>query len=248
VALTTDASSPATTLVGLTVAANTATVVAPPDSPLYLALWSADSAGGTGPATPTIATSPSLTAAIDVRDYRDSGSPVEDSQTAIGHAVGTGPQVGTSVTVTNQAASGSRDSALRVLVFTGHDPTTPIGATSHGRQGSGTSLSASLTCTANGSQVFMTLSDWAQTDPFGWAVADGQEIIDSGLTAGITYGFFQHPSADGVAGVAASFNLSGMVSGGQWHWCIVEVCPDPAAIAALSDGTSPLLDPGQPAF
>jgi hypothetical protein len=193
-------------------------------------------------------TSPSHLCVIDAWDFRDTGSPVEDSQTAIGHAATTGSQVDTSVTLTNQAASGSRDSALRVLVFTGHDPTTPVGATAKGRQNSGTSLLASLTCTANGSQVFMAVSDWSQKDPSGWAVAGGQEIIDSGLTAGITYGFFQHVSPDGVAGVAASFAISGMVSGGQYHWCIVEVCPDPAAIAALSDGTSPLLDPGQAAF
>lgn len=247
-ALVQDASSPATSINVQSVQANTCLSFGPPDDPLFLALWAGDSTGGTGPATPTMASFPAQSWTVDARDYRDTGSPVVDGQAAVGHAVATGPVSASTVTVTNMAASGSRDSALRVIVMTGHDPATPIGVTATGRQSSGTSLSASATATATGSWSFWVVADWNQGDPTGWTEGAGQTMIEKGVTFGISYAIVQRSSADGVATATISFSLSGLPSGGQYHWVLVEVVPDPAAVDVTTVATDLMLDPGQALF
>lgn len=243
-----DSSSPDTSISIQTVAGNASPTFQPPDSPLLVSLWAADSAGGTGPAAPGITSSPSLSWVTDGRDYRDTGSPVLDGQAAVFHALTTGVQVATSVTVTNQAASGSRDAAQRVLVFTGHDPVSPVGAVKTNRQSSGSSLSDSITATADGSWAFFVLADWNAGDPSGWVAGSGQTIIDVGQTFGISYVMIQRSSADGVATTATNFSLSGLVTGGQYHWVIVEIMPDPNATPATSSATDQMLDPGRAVF
>jgi len=243
-----DASSPATSISVQSVQGNTCPSFDPPDNPLFLSMWAADAQPGSGVATPTAASTPSQTWTRDGYDYRDTGTPTVDGQAGIWSASAVGPVSSTTITITNQAPSGFRDAAQRVMVFTGHDPSNPIGATKGNRQNSGSSISDSITATVTGSWGFMVLCDWNQGDPTGWTEGAGQEIIEKGLTFGTSYAFIQRTSPDGVNSTTIDFSITGLPTGGQYHWVIVEVLPDLTAVDFISVSTDVMLEPGQALF
>lgn len=236
-----DGSSPATHYVAAQT--NTCAAFTPPDSPLLLALWAADSVGGTGPPTPTVSSSPAQTWTKDAWDFRDSGSPVEDGQAAAFHAAVTGTPGSTTVSVVNGVTNPTfYDSFLAVLVMTGHDPTTPVGVSGGGRQAAGSTLTVTFTASIDGGQGFMAVSDWNASSVTTWAAASGCTIIDKIQIAGqISYAILQRTSPDEVAGASTSLGLTGLIAGAQYHWAYVEVISLEAAAAhrvVVVDGSS----------
>lgn len=242
-----DSSTPAAHITNQTTATNTCAAFTPPSDPLLLVLYPADTTTGAGQATPTISSSPAQTWTLDGYDYRNSGLPNLDGQTAAWHSSVAGSPGSTTVSVVNQATSGFLDSVLMVLVFTGHDPVAPIGATSHDRQSSGTSLSDSYTASIDGGQGFMVVSDWSGNSTAAWTPATGCSYVQSsgsnlvGSTFGISYAVIQRATADGVAGTSTTLGLTGLSSGGLYHWVMVEVISLEAAAKArrvIVDGSS----------
>lgn len=242
-----DSSTPAAHITNQTTATNTCAAFTPPSDPLLLVLYPGDTTGGTGPATPSISSSPAQTWTLDGYDYRDTGSPTLDGQTAAWHSSVGGSPGSTTVSVVNHATSGFLDSVLMVLVFTGHDPAAPVGATDHNRQSSGTSLSDSYTATIDGGQGFMVISDWSGASTAAWTPATGCDFVQSagtdlvGSTFGMSYAVIQRATADGVAGASTTLGLTGLTAGGQYHWVMVEVISLEAAAKArrvIVDGSS----------
>jgi hypothetical protein len=212
---------------------NTCAAFTPPDSPLLLALWAGNSVGGTGPTSgPAFSSSPGQTWVRDNWDQRDTGTPTEDGQSSIGHALVTGTPGSTTVSVVNNATS-FWDSILSVLVLTGHDPGSPIGVTGGGRQGGGTTVTVTYTASIDGGQGFLCLSDWNAGSTTGWAAASGCTMIAKGTIAGqISYAVVQRTSPDEVSGVSTSLGLTSLTSGGVYHWSYAEVISVEAAAAA----------------
>jgi hypothetical protein len=218
---------------------NTCAAFTPPDSPLLLGLWAGNSVGGTGPTSgPTWSSSPGQTWVRDNWDQRDTGSPTEDGQSSIGHALVTGTPGSTTVSVVNNATS-FWDSILSVLVMTGHDPVDPIGVVGGGRQGGGTTVTATFTASIDGGQGFLCLSDWNAGATTGWAAASGCSFVQSagadlkGTIAGqVSYAVVKRTTPDEVAGVSTSLGLTSLTSGGVYHWSYAEVISIEAAEAA----------------
>lgn len=232
-----DASSPAGHTTSLQT--NTTAAFTPPDSPLLLGLWAGNSLGGTGPtAGPAWSSSPGQSWVTDNWDQRDTGSPTEDGQSGIAHAVVVGTPGSTTVSVVN-GATAFWDSILAVLVMTGHDPASPIGVEGGGRQGGGTTVTATFTASITGGQGFLVLSDWNAGSTAGWDVATGCSFVQSagadlkGTIAGqVSYAVIRRTTADEVVGVSTSLGLTNLTSGGVYHWSYAEVISLEAGQAA----------------
>jgi hypothetical protein len=155
----------------------------------------------------------------------------------------------TTVAVTNGEATFNTDSILKVFVITGHDPVTPIGGIDSNRQDSGSSLSDTYTATISGSQGFMVICDYNAGDPTGWTPTSGCTITDIGTNAGwITYAVVQRTSPDGILGVPTPIGLTGLPTGGQYHWVIVEVVSHDAVVAAATTAGYPARGANAPMF
>jgi hypothetical protein len=202
---------------------------------MLLVAWSADSANPSSLTTPGIGSSPSLTWVTDDWEWRLSTSPAEEGQTAIFHAVISGTSPGAStVTVTNSELQNPvKWSAVKVYVLTGHAPAAPIGVTGGGSQASGSTLSDSYTASITGGQGFMVICDWNAGAVSGWTADTDCTIEDKGILSGqISYAIVRRTAADGVLGVSTSMGISGLVTGGQYHWSYAEVISQEAALAA----------------
>lgn len=216
---------------------NTCAAFDPPDSPLLLGMWAGDSIGNA--LAPVVSSSPAQTWVQDGFDAEGSGTPTQPGQAAIFHAVVAGTPGSSTVTFVNWDTSASSGSILKVYVLTGHDPVAPIGATSHGRQAGGSALSASYTGSIDGGQGFLVISDWSAGATSGWTADSGCTIEDKGTVTGeISYAVVRRTSPDGLLGVSTSVGVSGLPTGGQYHWVIAEVISLEAAQAA---GRSALL-------
>lgn len=247
-----DASSPAASLTGTYTPDNTCASFTPPADAMFLVMWGGDSYVGNPPTgAPVTVSSPAQTWVTDVWDQRNTGSPFLDGQAAVIHALVTGSPGATTVTVSNQIPGGypSTDSILKVFVLTGHDPINPIGQSGGGRQSSGSSLSASYTASITGSQGFLVLCDWNAGDPSGWAPMTGCTIQDTAASAGlVTFGVVRRTTADGTLGVSTTVGLTGLVTGGAYHWAYVEVVSLAATIAAAGQAGYPAHGANPPMF
>lgn len=229
-----DDSSPVATTTST--ATNTSNAFVPPESALLLALWAGNSLGGTGPTVgPAFSSSPSQTWTRDNWDQRDTGSPVEDGQSALGHATPSGSPGSTTVQVVN-GTTANYDSILKVLVITSHDPIAPIGVTGGGRQDSGSSITVTFTASITGGQGFLVISDWWANSMASVSAATGCTILDRGTVAGqVSYLTVQRTDPDEVAGVSTSLGVTGLTTAGRYHWSYVEVISAEAAEAARVD-------------
>lgn len=246
-ALVIDASTP----VGHTTTTQTNTCAAftPPDDPLIVALWAGNTGGSDPGAAPTPSSSPSQAWATDVWDHTLSGSPFALSQAAFFHTVIAGAAGSMTVSVVNGQTVNQWSSILKILVLNGHDPAAPIGVAQGGRQDSGTSITDSYTASIDGGQGFMVISDWAAGATAGWTATSGCTILDKGtLTGEISYATLQRTDPDGVAGASTSMGLTGLPSGGAYHWAIVEVISLEAAVAAAEAAGYPSLGNSPPMF
>jgi hypothetical protein len=229
VALVIDASSPATTTgAGGT---NTTGSFTPPADPLLLNMWAADNAGGSADPS-TISSSPGQTWAADAFSaYNTVGPNTVRGQSAIWHATPVGSTGPMTVSVTNWATGYT--SFMQLFVITGHDPVAPLGHTGPGWQLSGSSVSASYTGTIDGGQGFLVICDWAAGSSAGVTAASGCTILFKGTLPGsISYYTVQRTIPDGVAGATTTLGVSGLVTGGEYHWCYAEVISVEAAAAS----------------
>lgn len=230
-ALAVDGSTPgvATNAVGTT-SPVTSSSFNPPGASLLLPLWAANSQVSTNPSAPTITDNLGVHLTYTLTDWQShADSPNRDGQAA-GWSAPTGAGGSMTVTVNNNAASGSRESALSVQVITGADPATPVGA--HGKTGSGStaSIAQSFTAQRTGSWGFLAVSDWDLTGAM--TAGAGTTLIGSAnVGSAFTYGFFRRTTADGVAGASTTLNvnLGGTSTNVEWVW--IEVLPA-AGVAA----------------
>lgn len=188
----------------------------PPNNSLVYVRWSGNSTSL--PATPTITGGSLSYTLIDWQSRND--APTVDGQAAHWWATGAGASM--TVTVTNGASSGFRAAALRVLVLTGHDTVTPIGA--HGKSGSASaaSIAQSYTAQVTGGQGFIAVCDWdvvgAQTAGTGCTLEGSANI-----TTDITYGFVRRTSADGVASASTTLNVTLPGTSTNLAWVYAEI-------------------------
>jgi hypothetical protein len=239
VALVIDASTPAGVAASATQDAVTASFT-PPDSPLLLALWAGNTFTTTVPA-PSISSSPAQSWTSDVFDRGDSGSPTVFGQAALWHVAITGSPGASTVDAQNGDANSSFwQSLLKVVVLTGHDPVAPIGVNGGGRQNSGSTITQSFTASIDGGQGFMVICDWNANSMAGVSAASGCTLIDTGTIAGqISYITLWRTIPDETAGVSTSLGVTGLVTGGQYHWAYAEVISLAArqAAAGLPQGS-----------
>lgn len=139
------------------------------------------------------------------------------------------------ITVTNQAASGNRQAAMRVIVLTGADNVTPI--SSSGVNKTTTSVSAfsqSYTPARSGGSGFMSMCDWNNntSQPFSIIAASGS-TQSGGITmaTGITTADVYRTVFDDVAGVSNSIGINGWTAPDPclWAWAVVQVPASPSA-------------------
>jgi hypothetical protein len=228
VALAIDASTPAiaTQTNGATATVVTASFT-PPSNSLLLVRWAANSTSL--PSTPTVAGASLTYTLLDWQSRAD--SPTRDGQAACWWAQ-VGASAAMTVTVTNQASSGFREAALRVLVITGHDTGSPAGA--HGKAGSASasSIAQSYTAQASSGQGFISVCDW---DALSAMSAGTGCTLEGSATPGsaFTYGFVRRTSADDVNGVSNTLNVTVGGTSTNLSWVYAEV--KPAAATATTD-------------
>lgn len=242
-----DSSTPAvvTQASGTTSALTTASFT-PPAGMKLLALWAGNSTDPTAPTPPTIANSgTALTwTAVQVSVRGDGVTPVVDGQAAAWVATVPAAWGSQTVTVNNNAASGTRHAALAVRVLDGVDDSI-FGANSKGSQNSGTTITVNYTAQRSGSRGYIVVSDWS---------AVGAETAGTGMTLissanigapDISYGVFRRTSNDGVAGASNSLNVTLPATSANIRFVGVEILPSGDAAAAQSPllGLPPKMPP-----
>jgi len=234
-ALAIDASTPiiATQSNG-TIATVTSASFTPPAGSLLLVRWSGNSQNTTPPSAPSITDNLGVHLSWALLDWQSrADSPTKDGQAATWWAV-VGTSAAMTVTITNGAASGFRAAALKVLVITGQNIASPIGA--HGKAGSASAATIAQNYTAQGTngQGFIVVCDW---DVMGSQTAGtGCTIVDGGSTdigTSITYGFFRRTSADDVNGAGNTLNVTLPATSTNLSWTYAEVLEEPGSSPAI---------------
>lgn len=247
-ALVIDASTPVVAVANAQSPANTATFT-PPDDVLLLMTWAGDSASATDPSTPSVSDTQSLSWTTDVWDHRTTGTPTLDGQAAIFHATQGVSGGAMHATATSGAPPVNNSQVFTCYVITGHDPVAPMGVIGSNRQSSGSSLSDGYTGSITGGQGFMIVCDWNAGSTATWAAEPGCTLLDAGTVGGlISYAVVQRTDPDGVLGATTTLGLTGLVTGGQYHWAIAEVISLEAAIAAAAQAGYPALGASPPMF
>src|SRR5258706_4533297 len=230
-ALAIDASSPviATNAVG-TVTTVTSASFTPPTGSLLIVRWSGDSVTGVNPSTPTITDSLGTPLTYTLQDWAShADSPFADGQCAVWSAI-VGTSAAMTVTVTSGSASGARESALAITVFTGQNLSSPIGA--HGKSSSlsAASIVQSYTAQSSGGMGLIVDCDWdlkgAQTAGTGCTIVNGGS---ANIGTAITYGFFRRTIADDVNGGSNTLNVTIPTTSTNLSWAYIEVNPEPDA-------------------
>jgi len=240
-ALAIDASTPAiATQTTGTVATVATASFTPPSGSVLLIGWAANSATGADPTTPTITDNLGvhLTYSLVAHSHRADG-PAADGQAAMWTAV-VASSAAMTVTVTNGAASGSREAALRVWVLTGADTTTPVGASGKSGSTSAGSIAQNYTAQITGGQGFLADADWdlkgTQTAGTG-TTRDGSANVSSAFT----YGFFRRTSADDVNTVSNTINATLGGTSTNVRWVYAELRPATAATVSDAPIRRPLM-------
>jgi hypothetical protein len=224
-----DASSPA--VHSSTAADNVSASFTPPDASLVLSTWGCDTDTGVDPGSPTPSDSASHTWVTDGWDHRASGVPTVNGQAGAFHTYLAASSGAMTVDILT-GTLGTYGSIQKVYVITGADPGTPVALAQGGRQSSGTSISDSYTAAITGGQGFMVVADWAGVSTAAWTAAGGCTMVDKGTLSGsIGYAVLQRTTADDVLGAATTMGLTGLSTGGQYHWVLLEVVSVEAASA-----------------
>jgi hypothetical protein len=95
----------------------------------------------------------------------------------------------------------------------------------------------------------MVVSDWSAIDTTNWVAATGCTIVDVGTISGeISYAIVRRTDPDGVIGVSTTLGLTGLPTGGQFHWAYAEVISQEAALAAEGQAGYPARGASPPMF
>lgn len=227
-ALAIDASTPAiATSSSTTVATLTSNSFTPPAGSVLLIEWVGNSHTGVNPTTPGITDNLGAHLAYTLIDWQSrNDSPTVDGQAATWWA-NVGTSAAMTITTTNNVTGGNLElqQALRIVVLTGADTTTPIGA--HGKAGSASAalIAQNYTAQATGGWGFISAADWdalpAMSAGTGCTL-DGSAVIP---TNQLTYGFLRRTSADDTSGSTNTLNVT--IGGTSTHlnWVYVEVQP-----------------------
>src|ERR1043165_14861 len=228
-----DPSTPAvvTQTSGTTINLTTA-AFAPPTNMKLLALWAGNSTDPSPPTPPGISNSGTALSwtPVEVSLRGDGGTPAVDGQAAGWVATvpaGWGSQT---VTVANNAPSGTRHAALAVRVLDGAAEAI-FGGHVKGSQNSGTSVAGTYTAQADASRGYMVVIDW---DAKGAESAStGTSLISSANVGApdISYGIFRRTNNDGVAGQSISVNATLPVASANVRYVAVEIIPAPSGSA-----------------
>lgn len=232
-----DASTPAIAVQSsATVATVTTASFTPPAGSLLLIRYSANTVDPTSPATPTITDNLGVHLTYTLSDFSArADGPAADGQAAIWTApVATSAPM--TVTVTNQAPSGSRHAALCVTVLTG---AAAVGA--HGKSGSASasSIAQAYTAQATGGWGFIAVIDWSAT---GVQTAGTGCFLEGSANVGtpdITYGFLRRTTADDVNTVSNTLNVTVGGTSTNLRWAYAEITP--AALVTQSGRVQPLV-------
>jgi hypothetical protein len=229
VALAIDGSTPAiVTSTSTTVATLSTGSFTPPAGALLLIAWAGNSHIATNPSTPTITDSLGSPLTYTLLDWQSrANSPTVDGQAAMWWAVVGSSAAMTVTTTINVATDNEKQQALQVIVITGQDSVTPIGA--HGKSGSTSSsaIAQNYTAAATGGQGFIAVCDWDSLGNF--TAGTGCTIPTGGTgtipTTQISYGIFRRTTADGVNGNTTTLNVN--LAGTSTHvsWVYAEVVP-----------------------
>ena len=77
----------------------------------------------------------------------------------------------------------------------------------------------------------------------------GCTIQDVSYSAGlITYAILKRTDPDGILGVPTTLGLTGLVTGGQYHWVYLEIVSLEATIAAAGQAGYPAVGANAPMF
>lgn len=227
-----------------TVATVTSASFTPPGGSVIAVRYSANTIDPNDPGNPTITDSLSthLTyTSLDIGKRPD--SPLAEGQVATWVAIVPPGTPSMTITVTNGAASPNRHAALRILVCTGVDLVTPVGAHGKSSSVSASSIAASYTATRTGSLGLLVVCDWFDAGAES-AGGTGNTLEGSAdIASNFTYGFFRRTNPDGIAGATTTITatIPGTSTSLRWAW--LELLPDgDGASAPVSLG----LPPGMP--
>jgi len=210
-----------------TVIALTTASFTPPAGSLLLILWAGNSVNGVNPSQPTITDSLGTPLTYTRSDWQSrADAPTVDGQAAAWTApvITAAPMT---VTVSNNAASGSRQAAFQVLVLT-NEAASPVGA--HGKAGSvsGAIITQTYTAQATLGQGFIAVSDWSAT---GTPKAGTDCYLANVNAAGtiptnqLSYGFFKRTIPDDVNTVNNRLNVSLAGTSTALAWVYIEILP-----------------------
>lgn len=199
----------------------------PPAGSLLLVLWVGNSVDNTNPITPTITDSLGSPLTYTLTDWQSRASaPTVDGQAAAWTApvITSAPMT---VTVNNNAASGTRHGAVQVLVLINEHASTPVGV--HGKTGSTSAnqIAQLYTASATGGQGFIAVADWTNT---GAAKPGMGNVLAREGSAGVvpgqlSFGFFRRTSPDDVSAVDNRLNVQLLGTATDLSWVYVEILP-----------------------
>lgn len=237
-ALAIDGSTPAIVTNAVNTVQNLTTAsFTPPAGAVLLVLWTGDAlTEPTGTPTITDSLGAHLTYAQTDWKHRADASPTVFGQASAWTAV-VGSSAAMTVTVTSNAVSGDRTAALAVIVLTGADTVTPVGA--HGKSGStsAASIAQSYTAQATSGWGFIAVNDFDQTG--AETAGTGCTVIGSAnVSSSITYTFARRTTADDSNGVSNALNLTLPGTSTNLAWVYVEIKP---ASAVSSPTPGPLV-------
>lgn len=204
----------------------TATVVtgsfSPPAGSVLVACWGGNSATS-NPSAPAISNTGGL--AFTLANWRSSGdSGGAHGQSAIWYVViGSAPGSMT-VTITSGSGSGDRHARLRVLVLTGVDPASPVGASSEGTDSGGALDALSYTSTTANSVGVASVSDWDVTSTTFTAAA-GTTVDDSASPGSAINCATLRQTTPTTSGSTITLGLTSPTST-NWNYVYVEMKAD----------------------
>jgi len=234
VALAIDASSPAaTTVSGVSTTPISTASFNPPAGSYLVVAFSANTASGVTPGTPTITDNLGTPLTYNLRQWKTRATaPTANGQVAIWTApvVSGGAMI---VSVTTGTASGNQQTALKVWVVTGQDSVTPVGTNGKNASTSASSISQSYTGAGTGGWGFLVTCDWSALGSFTAGTGCTVDATGTVPTTQFSYAFARRTVADDTNGGSNSLNVNAAGSSTDLSWAWLEMLPP------SSSGTAP---------
>jgi hypothetical protein len=226
VALAIDASSPAaTTVSGVSTTPISTASFNPPAGSYLVVAFSANTASGVTPGTPTITDNLGTPLTYNLRQWKTRATaPTANGQVAIWTApvVSGGSMI---VSVTTGTASGNQQTALKVWVITGQDSVTPVGTNGKNASTSASSISQSYTGAGTGGWGFLVTCDWSALGSFTAGSGCAVDATGTVPTTQFSYAFARRTLADDTNGGSNSLNVNAAGSSTDLSWAWLEMLP-----------------------